>query len=192
MISIHEWFELVQDIYVASKKGKKITIYDAHSYELREEISALIWESSQGGKHMADLSNVCVCEDSCLLISIQNQLVKITLDGLVLAGVGKRGERGRRDNELDKPNGIAVGRDGQVYIADRGNYRVQIFNADLTYKGTCFFPDHVGRTNIYPEKIAINSVGNVYVTDSKNTCVNVFDQSGKCLFRFGKKGNLRD
>ena len=180
------------DIYVASKKGKKIAICDAHSYELREEISALIWESPQGGKDMADLSNVCVCEDGCLLISIQNQLVKITLDGLVLASVGKRGERGRRDNELDKPNGIAVGRDGQVYVADRGNYRVQIFNADLTYKGTCFFPNHDGRADIYPEKIAINSVGNVYVTDSKNTCVNVFDQSGKCLFRFGKKGNLRD
>ena len=44
------------DIYVASKKGKKIAIYDAHSYELREEICALIWESPQGGKDMADLS----------------------------------------------------------------------------------------------------------------------------------------
>ena len=27
--------------------------------------------------------------------------------------------QGRRDNELDKPNGVAVGREGQIYIADR-------------------------------------------------------------------------
>ena len=80
------------DIYVASKKEKKIVIYDSHSHELREEISELIWESPQGGKDMADLSDVAVCEDGCLLISIQNQLVKMTLDGLVLASVGKRGE----------------------------------------------------------------------------------------------------
>ena len=36
--------------------------------------------------------NVCVCEDGCLLMNIQNQLVEITQDGLVLASVGKRGE----------------------------------------------------------------------------------------------------
>ena len=111
---------------------------------------------------------------------------------LVLASIGKRGERGKRDSELDKPNGIAVGKEGQIYVADQGNYRVQIFNADLTYKGTCYFPKHVERMdNIYPEKVAINSVGNIYVTDSKTTCVYVymFDQSGQFL---GKKGNSRD
>ena len=27
--------------------------------------------------------------------------------------------QGRRDNKLDKPNGVAVGREGQIYIADR-------------------------------------------------------------------------
>ena len=56
-----------------------------------EEINASN-ASPQHGKDMADLSDVAVCEDGCLLISIQNQLVKMTLDGLVLASVGKRGE----------------------------------------------------------------------------------------------------
>ena len=61
-----------------------------------------------------------------------------------------------RDNELDKPYGIAVGREGQIFIADRGNHCIQISNANLTYKGMCSFPDHVGMTDIYPEKIANN------------------------------------
>ena len=180
------------DIYVASKKDKKIAIYDGQSHEFREEISQLIWESPQEGKDMADLSDVAICEDGCLLISIQNQLAKITLDGLVIASIGKKRKRGRSNNDLDKPNSIAVGKDGQIYVADKGNYRVQIFNADLTYKSTCYFPDHVGRTDIYPEKIAVNSMGNIYVTDSKNTCVFVFDGSGRFLFRFGKKGTMRE
>ena len=67
------------DIYAASKKKeKKLFIYDGQSHELKEETSALIWESPQNGKDMADVSDVAVCEDDCLLISIQNQLVKIT------------------------------------------------------------------------------------------------------------------
>jgi DNA-binding beta-propeller fold protein YncE len=180
------------DIYIASKKDKKIIIYDGHGHKLREEISELIWESPQNAKDMANLSDIAVCEDGCLLISIQNQLVKITLDGLVLASVGKRGERGRRDDQLDKPNGIAIGREGQIYVADQGNHRIQIFNADLTYKSTCSFPDHVRRTDICPEKIAINSAGYSYVTDSKNACVYVFNESGQFLFTFGRKGSLRD
>ena len=107
------------NIYVASKKDKKIIIYDGHSHKLREEISELIWESPQNAKDLAGLSDVAVCEDGCMQISIQNQLVKMTLDGLVLASIGKRGERGRKDDQLDKPNGIAVGREGQIYVADQ-------------------------------------------------------------------------
>ena len=111
------------DIYIASKKDKKIIVYNSHSHELREEISELIWESPQNAKDLASLSDVAVCEDGCLVINIQNQLVKITLDGLVLASVGKRGERGRRD-QLDKSNyGIAIVR-GQIYVADLGNHRI--------------------------------------------------------------------
>ena len=140
---------------------------------------------------MADLSDVAVCEDGCLLISIQNQLVKMTLDGLVLASVGKRGEWRRRDNELDKPNGVALGRQGQIYVTDQGNHRIQIFNADLTYKGICSFPNRaaigIQRTDIYPEKIAIKSASNIYVTDSMNTCAYVFNESGQFLFSFGKR-----
>ena len=180
------------DIYVASKKDKKIIIYDGCSHKLREDISELIWESPQNAKDLAGLCDVAVCEDGCWVTSIQNQLVKITLDGLVLASVGKRGERGRKDDELDKPNGIAIGREGQIYVADQGNHRVQIFNADLTYKRTCSFPNREKKIVIYPEKIAINSAGNAYVTDSKNTCVYVFDESGQYLFSFGRKGNSRD
>ena len=94
------------DIYVASKKDKKIIIYDGRSHELREEINELTWESPQNAKDLASLCDVAVCEDGCLLIGIQNQPVKITLDGLVLASVGKRVERGGTDDNLDKPNGI--------------------------------------------------------------------------------------
>ena len=145
---------------------------------------------------MANLSDIAVCEDGCLLISIQNQLVKMTLDGLVLASIGKRGERGRRDNELDKPNGVAIGREGQIYVADQANHRIQIFHADLTYKGACSFPNcaatGIQRTDIYPEKIAINSAGNIYVTNSMNTCAYVFNVSGQFLFSFGKRGSSRD
>ena len=101
------------------------------------------------------------------------------------------------DNELDKPNGVAVRRERQIYVADQGNRRVQILNGDLTYKGTCSFPDHAGirKIDIYSEKIAIYSAGYIYVTDSKNTCVYVFNESGQFHLNLVKssskdRGNL--
>ena len=106
----------------------------------------------------------------------------------------KGGERGRRvDDQLDKPiDSYRYWKRRKIYVADKGNHRVQIFNADLTYKRTCSLPDRDKSTVICPEKIAINSAGKAYVTNSKNTCVYVFEESGQFLFSFGRKGNLRD
>ena len=66
------------------------------------------------------------------------------------ASMGRREER-RKDDRLDKPNGIAIG-SGQIYVADQGNHHVQILNADLNYKRTCSLPDRDKRIVICPEK----------------------------------------
>ena len=180
------------DIFVVSKKSKKVMICSSQNYELKEEINQLVWESnSRDSNDMTGLAGITICEDGCLLLTLQNQVVKITLLGQVVASIGKRGHRGRVDTELNTPNGIAVWRDRRVYVADKGNYRVQIFNADLSYRNTCYFPDRPGlRTDIYPESVAVNSGGNVYVTDCRNDCVYVFNSDGRFLFRFGKKGSI--
>ena len=41
----------------------------------------------------------------------------------------------------------------------------------------------------YPEGVTVdNKTGNIFIADSCNNCVKVFDSSGKCLYKFGDKG----
>jgi len=45
------------------------------------------------------------------------------------------GEPGSGPGQFHVPHGLAVDRDGTVYVADRENSRIQLFDADGTYRG---------------------------------------------------------
>jgi peptidylamidoglycolate lyase len=74
--------------------------------------------------------------------------------------LGEFGSRGSGPGELDLPHAIALDRDGRVYVADRGNARLQIFDGDgrwvAAWKSTT-----LGR----PYGLAIGGDGKVYVAD---------------------------
>ena len=178
------------ELFVVSKKEKKVLIYSNPDYELKEELNKLYWKTSRDNE-VVDPRDIAVLEDGNLLLTLKNQLVKIAASGEVIASVGKKGRRGKDQHELDSPNGIALGKDGKVYIVDSGNSRIQIFNSDLSYKGTAHLPDGLEKSASL-EKVAVNSQGLVYVTDKKNNCIHIFDQSGKFLLSFGRKGSSND
>jgi hypothetical protein len=51
------------------------------------------------------------------------------------------GSRGAQPGQLSTPHGIATDANGNVYVADRGNRRIQVFDNDLTLRAIY---DHVG------------------------------------------------
>ncbi len=85
---------------------------------------------------------------------------------------------GKLSADLYGAHGIAVGPTGTVYIADTGNNRVLICNADLTE------PHAVGRSGAGPEQfaspvaVAAGPSGEVYVTDTGNGRIQVLNASG--------------
>jgi len=56
---------------------------------------------------------------------------KIAPDGSILA---KWGSSGSGDGEFNKPDSIAVDSEGNVYVMDTGNYRIQKFAPNPEYK----------------------------------------------------------
>ncbi|MBI3265063.1 MAG: 6-bladed beta-propeller [Acidobacteria bacterium] len=48
-------------------------------------------------------------------------------------GKGNMGERGDLPGEFNTPHGIAADAKGNIYVADRGNQRVQVFDSDLKF-----------------------------------------------------------
>jgi DNA-binding beta-propeller fold protein YncE len=90
--------------------------------------------------------------------------------GSLVSGVATmfEGGKGTEDGEFDSPTGIAVDGNGNVFVADSGNGRVEKFASTGAFlsvigsKGT-------GNGHLSaPNGIAVDLVGNIYVADAGN------------------------
>lgn len=85
---------------------------------------------------------------------------------------------------LYAPHGVAIAADGRIFIADSGNNRIVICDADLAN------PESIGKSGTgaedfsAPTGVAIGPSGNVYVTDTGNKRIQVLDNKGKFKSRF--------
>jgi len=78
----------------------------------------------------------------------RNRLIRYTLEGeldLSFGINGVVGSSGTGEGEFDQPWGIAVGKKGAVYIADRGNDRIQVFDSKGIFKSAWRQKTHVRR-----------------------------------------------
>src|SRR5205823_6915904 len=93
---------------------------------------------------------------------------------------------------IDGPTGIALGRNGDVYFSDSSNSRVRkISNGVITTvagNGMSNFRDGPGTTAslVGPQGIALDTAGNLYIADSRQTGDNQRVRSEER--RVGKEG----
>ncbi|MBN1878468.1 MAG: TIGR03663 family protein [Anaerolineae bacterium] len=116
----------------------------------------------------------------------QHYIWHITSEGEVLH---LWGGYGTAPGEFNEPWGVAVDLEGFVYVADTWNHRVQKFDATGNFVATwgSLFQSPVvdiydGQGQFYgPRGIAIGPDGSIYVTDTGNKRVQVFDTRGNLL-----------
>lgn len=85
------------------------------------------------------------------------RIARFTREGAFVAEFGRRGAG---PGELRTPHGIAVDREGRIYVADRENARLQIFERDGSLR-EIWGSDRVGR----PWSVTIGPDDRVYVVD---------------------------
>jgi uncharacterized protein (TIGR03663 family) len=100
------------------------------------------------------------------------------------------GGAGNASGQLDQPRGVAVDQRGNVYVADLGNSRVEMFGPDGTPLRTIgAFGGGEGQFN-EPRGVAVDSAGNLYVSDTWNARVQKFDPNGAFLKSWGSGADL--
>jgi len=97
---------------------------------------------------------------------------------------------------LGNPGGMAIDTENRfLYVVDTANDVVDVFDAD-TFKllrkiGTPGKKHQLTDPGTFslPTNVAVDSDGNVYVTDTMNARVEIFDADGKFISMFGKRGD---
>ncbi len=96
-------------------------------------------------------------------------------------------------NEASEPWGLEVGPDGTVVVADTFGWKVRVFDKDLKPVTTFGGPPDTSKTpgpyDLYgPRDAAIDSQGNIWITDTGNGRVMVYTARGGFVRQVGERG----
>ncbi|MEK7800546.1 MAG: 6-bladed beta-propeller, partial [Nitrospirota bacterium] len=99
------------------------------------------------------------------------------------------GSEGVGDGELNSPTGIALDKNGNIYVADTDNHSIQKFDKTGTFLARWGGePSSQEGQFYYPRGLAVGPGDVVYVADSGNNRVQKFDLEGNAQKAWGKFG----
>ena len=93
------------------------------------------------------------------------------------------GQHGKGEGQLNMPQSIDVGANGQLFVANQCNHCVSVFREDGT------FIRSIGQGKLlFPKDVLVHSSGLVYVVDVNNRRIAVFSREGELVHTIGSRG----
>lgn len=117
------------------------------------------------------------------------------------------GNYGTSDGQFNNPSSLNIDSVGNIWVADNGNNRIQVFNSsyefiikfgsfcNISNGSGCVDPDGTGPLALGdgqfngPRGIAFDNYGNSYVVDTGNYRIQKFDSEGHFILKWGSYGN---
>ena len=116
------------------------------------------------------------------------EVLKLSPNGAILMMLGKEGVSGNGPDTFDRPTGVAIGANGDIFVTDghapnsHNNARVLKFTKDGKFIKSWGRKGAAPGEFDEPHDIFIGGSQNrVYIADRKNARIQVFDQDGKFI-----------
>jgi predicted membrane-bound mannosyltransferase/DNA-binding beta-propeller fold protein YncE len=140
--------------------------------------------------------NAAFSPDGTLYVvdSGNHRVVHLTPDGEILHTWGSfsaiEGNSIPPGGTFNEPWGIAVGPEGNVYVADTWNHRVQKFSPEGEFISSWGYFGQRETPEAFwgPRDIAVSEQGLLYISDTGNKRIAVFDVEGNFISDFGEAG----
>jgi len=98
------------------------------------------------------------------------------------------GTNGSGNGQLKSPADVAIDANGDLWVADKANNRIEKFSADGQYLSKFGSLGSGNGQLSSPAALAIDAKGNIWVADKGNGRVEKFGPQGEYLSQFGSKG----
>ncbi len=161
--------------YVADAGVNRVLVYDRDDRFVR----------ALGADGQFRPTDVAIAGNRLYVVDILNHQVHV-LDKRTGTLMFKFGKSGSDKGELFQPTNIAIGPDGDVYVAETGNFRVQRFSPDGVHVRFYGEQGNVPGTFARPKGLAIDRSGRLYVGDAAIQNVQIFEGDGRLLMDFGR------
>jgi DNA-binding beta-propeller fold protein YncE len=132
-----------------------------------------------------------VTGDLYVVDDYQSRVLQFSPDGKFLAEFGTWGTA---KDQFEAPTGIAVNAAGTIYIADKHNNRIAVWQPPGAGGASMDFLRDFGSEGwhegqfYYPEADTMDGQGNVWATDSGNGRIEEFSPSGSFMAQYGSEG----
>jgi DNA-binding beta-propeller fold protein YncE len=170
-------------VFVSDGKLAKVLVFDAN-----HKVEAQISEG------LVDPLGLAIDTERRLLYVVDTkQDVVLVYDADSLKPLRKIGTPGRKHTltgpgEFSLPTNVALDKEGNVYVTDSLNFRVEIFDAEGNFVSQ--FGQHCDAIGCFerPKGIAVDTDGHIWVVDTNLALVEIFNRDGELLAYVGGPG----
>lgn len=183
------------DIYVSDCMNQQIQVFDSGGKFLRV-MPEHPWTkigNGGGGRGEGLMPTALTVKGDYVYVCDAYQIVVFKRDGTF---VRQFGQPGRSPGHMDRPNGIAVGQDGTIYVSDSNHNRIEAFTNDGKLKWTvgttpetAFDVQQTGSREFgLPRGLALDGHDNLFIADAFHFAIEAYDKNGHKLGEVGDRG----
>ena len=172
-------FNSHQEMIVSERWGHRLSIFDIRGQKIRT-----FGSHGDSPDQMKRPAGIATDDTDNIYVGSYHKLQKFTSRGELIKCIGRRGSK---EGEFGDPRGVTL-YDNQVYVCDRDNHRIQVFDLDLNFVRSIGSHDKGRGEFDAPFDVKFDTAGNMYVAEFGNERVQVMDTSGQFTRVFGQEG----